>query len=203
MPESRSAQVVVFAGPSGAGKSRLAERTGLPILRLDDFYKDHDDPTLPCTDLGGGSTLVDWDDPASWRLDEALAAIESLCTTGECDVPSYDIATSSRTGHRVLRLGEATHVVAEGIFAQEVVAGCRERGLLADAFCVTQHSALTALRRLIRDLREHRKPPVVLLRRGLHLWRRHGSVVREAAARGCRVVSADEAYAAIRELRSR
>lgn len=41
------AQVVVLAGPSGAGKSRSAERLGLPILRLDDFYKDGDDPTLP------------------------------------------------------------------------------------------------------------------------------------------------------------
>ena len=33
-----TAQVVVLAGPSGAGKSRLAERLGLPVLRLDDFY---------------------------------------------------------------------------------------------------------------------------------------------------------------------
>ena len=41
------ARVIVLAGPSGAGKSRLAERVGLPVLRLDDFYKNGDDPTLP------------------------------------------------------------------------------------------------------------------------------------------------------------
>ena len=40
------ASVIVLAGPSGAGKSRLAERIGLPVLRLDDFYKSGDDPTL-------------------------------------------------------------------------------------------------------------------------------------------------------------
>ena len=42
-----SAQVIVLAGPSGAGKSRVAEHSGLPILRLDDFYKSGGDPTLP------------------------------------------------------------------------------------------------------------------------------------------------------------
>ena len=40
-------RVIVLAGPSGAGKSRLAERLGLPVLRLDDFYKSGGDPTLP------------------------------------------------------------------------------------------------------------------------------------------------------------
>lgn len=33
-------RVVLLAGPSGSGKSHLAERSGLPVLRLDDFYKE-------------------------------------------------------------------------------------------------------------------------------------------------------------------
>ena len=64
------------------------------------------------------------------------------------------------------RSAGASYVVAEGLFAQEVVAGCRERGLLADAVCVRNHRLVTFWRRLTRDLREHRKPPLVLLRRG-------------------------------------
>jgi uridine kinase len=194
------ARVVVLAGPSGAGKTHLAERLGLPVLRLDDFYKDGDDPTLPRLALAGGAPIVDWDDPGSWDLSAALAAVESLCTAGCADVPVYDIATSRRTGHRVLALEGSPVFLAEGIFAQEVVAGCRERGLLADAICVTQHPALTFVRRLSRDLAEHRKPPLVLVRRGLHLMRTQDDVVSRARAAGCRVLDPESAYAAVRAL---
>ena len=42
-----------------------------------------------------------------------------------------------------------------------------EAGLLAAAYCVRQHPLVTFWRRLTRDLREHRKPPLVLVRRGV------------------------------------
>lgn len=35
-----NSRVVLLAGPSGAGKSRLAEVVGLPVVRLDDFYRE-------------------------------------------------------------------------------------------------------------------------------------------------------------------
>jgi len=193
------AQVIVIAGPSGSGKSRLCRRLGLPVLNLDDFYKDGDDPTLPCVDLAGGSPIVDWDSPASWDATDALETIERLCRTGSADVPTYDIAQSRRTGHRVLALGGSGYFVAEGIFAQEVVGACRRRGLVADAICVTQHPLVTFVRRLTRDLREHRKPPTVLVRRGLHLLRAQRKVVEHAAALGCRVLHPEAAYQQIRE----
>jgi uridine kinase len=194
------ARVIVLAGPSGSGKSRVARRLGLPVLMLDDFYKDGDDATLPCLELAGGAPIVDWDDPASWHAEDALAAIERLCRTGTADVPVYDIALSRRTGHRVLELGDAAFFVAEGIFAQEIVAECRRRELMLDALCITQHTALTFLRRLTRDLREHRKPPLVLLRRGLHLARAQRRVVAHAVALGCRAVTPETAYAEISRL---
>jgi uridine kinase len=193
-------RAIVLAGPSGAGKSHLADRLGLPILRLDDFYKDGDDPTLPQIDLAGGDPIVDWDDPASWRADGAVAAIAELCSTGRTDAPTYDIAASAHTGHRLLELGGSPFFVAEGIFAHQIVAACRERGLLADACCVTQPPVVTFVRRLVRDLREHRKPPFVLVRRGLHLLLGHRALVREMERHGCRVVTPARAYADIQRL---
>jgi len=194
------ARVIVLAGPSGAGKSRLAERLGLPVLHLDDFYKSGDDPTLPTITHGANAGLTDWDHPDSWLPEDAVAALRSLCEDGCADVPVYDIAHDGRVGHRVLDLGEATHFVAEGIFAQEVVAACRERGILADAICARNPRPVTFWRRLTRDLREHRKPPLVLVRRGLVLLRAQRELVERAAALGCRVVSPDVAFREVRAL---
>ena len=189
------AQVVVLAGPSGAGKSRLAERLAMPVLRLDDFYKDGDDPTLPRISHGANAGLVDWDHPDSWHREDAMAALRELCATGRCEVPVYEIAQNGRTGTQTVDLGDGTRFVAEGIFAPDVVAACREEGMLAAAYCITQHPLVTFWRRLTRDLREHRKPPLVLLRRGLALMRDQQRVVSHALRQGCRRATGDQAYA--------
>jgi uridine kinase len=195
-----AARVVVLAGPSGSGKSRLAQRLGLPVLRLDDFYKDGDDATLPRIATGSNAGLVDWDDPESWLCDEAVAALAALCRDGTVEVPVYSIPLNGRSGSHTLTLDGRTLVVAEGIFAAEVVAPIRSRGLLAAAYCLRQHPVVTFWRRLTRDLREHRKPPLVLVRRGLALMRDQRRVVASAVARGCVAVSPDEAYNAIRAM---
>jgi uridine kinase len=187
------ARVIVLAGPSGSGKSRLSRRIGLPVLNLDDFYKDGSDPTLPRIDLGNES-VVDWDDPASWHRDEAVAAIETLCREGRAVVPVYELARDGRTGTRVLDLGGAPYLVAEGIFAQEVVQACRARGMLAEAICVRNHRTVTFWRRLTRDLRERRKHPLVLLHRGLVLMRDEPRVVAHAVDLGCTPMSSDRAF---------
>jgi uridine kinase len=192
------ARVIVLAGPSGAGKSRLAERLGLPVLRLDDFYKSGDDPTLPEITTGANAGLTDWDHPDSWLLEDALATLAQLCREGSAEVPVYEIARNGRCGSRMLDLDGSSFFVAEGIFAPEVVEGCAERGLLAAAYCVRQHRLVTFWRRLTRDLRERRKPPLVLLRRGWALLRDQERVVAHAVAQGCRPVTPDEAYADVR-----
>ena len=189
------AQVVVLAGPSGAGKSRLAERLGLPVLRLDDFYKDGDDPSLPRIGEGANAGLVDWDDPASWHREDALQALRELCATGSSVVPVYEIAQNGRCGSRTVDLGGGDRFVAEGIFAPDVVAACRDEGMLAAAYCITQHPLVTFWRRLTRDLREHRKPPLVLVRRGLALLHAQRRVVAHAERVGCRRATGDQAYA--------
>lgn len=194
------ARVIVLAGPSGAGKSRLAERVGLPVLRLDDFYKNGDDPTLPRITEGANAGLVDWDDPRSWWLEDALAALDTLCWEGSAEVPVYDIARDGRCGVQTLDLQGAEVFVAEGIFAQEVVPHVTDTGQLAAAYCVRQHAVVTFWRRLTRDLREHRKPPLVLVRRGFALLRDQRGVVAHAVAKGCEPITPEQGFAAVTAL---
>ena len=193
-------QVIVLAGPSGSGKTRLCRRLGLPTINLDDFYKDGADPTIPRVSIGGGQEITDWDHPDSWLKDEAVDTLERLCTEGEAEVPVYELAKDGRVGHRKMELHGSRYFIAEGIFAQEVVRDCEARGLVADAICVRNHPVLTFWRRLTRDLREHRKPPLVLVRRGLLLMRGEPTVVAHAVAMGCTAMSSERAYQRIRAL---
>ncbi|WP_433857929.1 uridine kinase family protein [Streptomyces kronopolitis] len=194
-----AARVVLLTGPSGSGKTSLAACSGLPVLNLDDFYKEGTDPTLPQLPDGGGA---DWDSPLSWDAEAAVAAIESLCRTGRADVPRYDIATSARTGASGLELGGAPLFLAEGVFAADVIARCRAAGLLADALCLRGRPSTTFRRRLARDLREGRKPAPYLVRRGLRLMRGERSIVARLTALGAHPCAKAEALARIAAARA-
>jgi uridine kinase len=195
-------RVVLLAGASGSGKTSLTRRLGMPVLSLDDFYRQGaaaDDPAVdpPMPRRFG---IVDWDHPASWDGGDALAAIRQLCAHGAADVPVYDIPTSRRTGTGRLDLGGATVFVAEGIFAAELVGPCRDAGVLADAVCLRQHPAVTFGRRLLRDLVEARKPPMTVVRRGIGLARAEPDLVRRWVRLGCRPCSVRDAEASLRAL---
>jgi uridine kinase len=194
-----TARVVLLAGASGSGKTSLTRRVGLPLLALDDFYRDADDDRAD-RPLPHRFGIVDWDDPASWDAPAALTAVEALCRGGRAEVPVYDIPTSRRTGTLRLDLGGRPIVVAEGLFAAELVAAVRERGLLADALCLTLHPAVTFGRRLLRDLAEMRKPPLTLVRRGFALARGERELVARWTALGCRPCSPAEAELILRRL---
>ncbi len=181
---------MLLAGPSGSGKSSFAVRSGLPVLCLDDFYKEGDDPTLPQVP---GSTDIDWDSPASWDTEAALAAIDELCRTGRTRVPVYDIATSSRTGETTLDIERTPLFIAEGIFAADIVERCRAAGVLADAICLRGRPSTTFRRRLLRDLREGRKSVAFLLRRGWRLMRAERAIVARHTALGAHPCGKDEA----------
>jgi uridine kinase len=187
---------VLVAGPSGSGKTHLAMRSGLPVLDLDDFYKHGSDPSLPRHPT---LHIVDWDDPASWDAEAALAAIATLCRDGRVDVPVYDIAQDRRVGTRPLDVAGAPAFVATGIFAAELVSPVRELGLLADAVVVRRSRHKNFLRRLRRDLAEHRKPPWTLVRRGLSLMRTEPAVVARQVSLGCRPCNRERTLAALRE----
>ncbi len=125
---------MLIAGPPGSGKTYLAKESGLPLLDLDDFYKDGDDATLPRHPTLG----IDWDHPASWDMPAAMAALETICRDG--------------------------------------------------AF----------LRRLRRDLAEHRDPPLTLVRRGLTQLRAEPSVLARQMSLGCRPCDRAGTLAALR-----
>ena len=173
-------RVILLTGPSGAGKSRLSARLsaahGWPVVRLDDFYREDHDPRLPRSPLG----IPDWDHPDSWDTESAVDALRRLVDDGRVEVPVYDIGASAVTGRHVLEARPSDYVLAEGLFAGRLVEPLGREGLLADALCVRQNRTLTALRRFVRDLSERRKPPHILVRRGLALWRDELHVVAEA-----------------------
>jgi uridine kinase len=182
--------VVLLCGPSGAGKSRLAgrlhDRHGWPVVALDNFYRDIDDPGLPRHPTLG---IADWDDPASWDAEGAAAAIGELAASGRAGIPVYDIATSRRVGSTDVTARPTDLLVGEGIFAAELTGRLRREGLLHSAWCVRDNRVLTMARRFRRDLAEGRKPPLVLARRGWALMRAEPGIVARAEALGARAIT--------------
>lgn len=191
-------RIVLLTGPSGSGKTSLTRRVGLPVVALDDFYRDGDHPDLPRR-----YGIVDWDDPRSWDHDAAMAALLEIARTGRAEVPVYDIPTNRRTTTRQFDAGGSPIVLAEGIFAAELIADLRDEDVLADALLLWRPRAQTFWFRLLRDLGEARKPPLTLVRRGLSQARSEPAMVAALERRGARRMRVAEAESYIRELATR
>ena len=172
--------VALIAGASGSGKSRLARLTGWPVLRLDNFYRAETDPDMPL----GPDGRIDWDDIRAWDADAAATAIVSLSCDGVTTVPIYDIAANALRGQQTIDTGDAPAFVAEGIFASAILAACHEAGVPVFAIWLDRGRLMTWWRRLRRDVREHRKPLPVLLRRGVALSWAEPSLRRAAVTAG-------------------
>ncbi|SER84975.1 uridine kinase [Lentzea xinjiangensis] len=175
-------RAVLLAGPSGSGKSTLAAHLCWPVLRLDDFYRDGDDPLLPRDEHG----RADWDAAGSWNADKALRAVIDLSETGEVEAPVYSISEDRAVGTQTIELGDAPAFIAEGLFADLLVEGARAAGVLRDAIVLAPSPPVTFLRRFARDVAEARKPVPTLVRRGLRLMREQPQVVRRCVEAGMR-----------------
>ncbi|GAA5193214.1 hypothetical protein GCM10023322_54720 [Rugosimonospora acidiphila] len=114
-----------------------------------------------------------------------MAAIKELAKTGTAKVPAYSFSANQAIGDRTVTIGDSRLFVAEGIFAAELAQCCQELGLLANAFALHRSRATTFVRRLTRDLAEHRKPARVLIRRGIALYRADREVLARQVALGC------------------
>nr|WP_250649206.1 MULTISPECIES: ATP-binding protein [unclassified Actinomyces] len=177
-------------------------RIGARRLNLDEFYSDGTEPGMPLLDgeVSGpqgvrpdeAMSRIDWDHPASWDAERAMAAIRELCAAGGTRVPVYSLPDNATRGHRDLDIGQAPVFVAEEIFASELVERCRAEGLIAEALVLRRPRAQTWWFRLRRDLSEHRKPLPVLLTRGLRLARSERERIDRWVAQGCRPVSRRE-----------
>ena len=202
-----NARVILLAGPSGSGKTSLLRRVGAKRLKLDDFYRDGDEAGMPL--VGGGITggagrqeamsRIDWDHPDSWDAERAMRAILDLCAVGRTEVPIYSIPGNAAVGRAGLDIGRAHAFVAEGVFAAELIDRCRAEGVLAAALVLRRPRPATWWFRLRRDLAERRKPPAVLLRRGLRLALEEPERIQDWMERGCRAVSRRQCEAAIAE----
>jgi uridine kinase len=190
-------RVVLLAGPSGSGKTRLAGASGLPVLALDDFYRDGDDPQMPLQQELG---IVDWDDPRSWDAARAVHTLVEICRHGYADVPVYDIAHDRSTDMRRFDVGGSSVFVAEGLFAGSIVKACRERDILADAIVLRRSPWMNFVRRLVRDVSERRKPVLTLLRRGWTLMRSERALLRRQVELGCRPCDARQLRKAFAEI---
>jgi uridine kinase len=171
----------------------------LPVISLDDFYRDGTAREMPRhSELG----IIDWDDPRAWNAHLALETMTTICRDGEADVPVYDISQDRAVSTRRVSVGASAAFVAEGLFAGELVEGCRKRGILADAIVVSRAPWKNFARRLSRDLVERRKPPLTLVRRGRALMATEREVVARQVALGCRPCDATDVYEALATVRA-
>ena len=166
-------------------------------MRLDDFYREVDDPGLPRSPLG----IPDWDHIDSWDVHAAVAALRTLVDTGSAEVPDLR--------HRRLRgspdaRSSPVHPTTSSSPRVSLPRGSRNRfeaaRLLADALCVRRWRWVTFVLRLVRDLAERRKPAHILLRRGIALFRAEPAIIAQARAHGARCVTPREAEAQVRAL---
>ena len=122
----------------------------------------------------------------------ARVARRSRCTTS----PPTD--RSARTSSTWARRPSSPR----GSSPRSSLRSCRERGLLLDAIVVQRDRWKNLVRRAARDLKDRRKPPGTIMRRGMHLYRVEQVVVDRATAAGCRPLGARETREALTRCRA-
>ena len=118
-------------------------------------------------------------------------------------MPDYSFSRNRAVGTKVVRRDGARVVVAEGIFAAELIAPLRDCGLLVDALLIRQNRWVTFARRLVRDLRESRKSRWYLVTQGWAKTWSEPAVVARQLGKGARPVSKPEARAILADLAAR
>lgn len=190
-------RLIVLGGASGSGKSYLARMFGKPHVELDSFYREIDDDSsehpLPRTDYGE----IDWDHDGTFDSVHAADALAQLLEHRVVTIPKYSIPTSRRVGTVQIRV---THgpIIAEGIFAAQVVQQLRKLDVPVTAWYITEPRGVTAVRRFARDVAERRKPIPHLMQRGVELFKAERALRQEAQEAGFELIRKADAKRQLR-----
>lgn len=140
--------LVGIAGPSCSGKTQLARwishETGAPILRLDNYYRDHLDLTLE------ERAQLNFDVPEALETELIFEHARSLAAGKPVEAPVYDFSTHTRelATETVAPLGI---VILDGIFT---LLWPELRELLNLAIYIETPDEVCLARRIDRDVRE-------------------------------------------------
>ncbi|MDD4850188.1 MAG: nucleoside kinase [Gemmiger sp.] len=162
------AKVVMLTGPSSVGKTTTANRLAQAITRrgkrsevisLDDFFLGAG--LYPQRAEGGD----DYECPEALDLPYLRECLQSLCTTGQCEVPQFDFLLEHPSGHMRHVDGRGGAVIVEGLHAlnplltgdlparavYRIYAGLREEYCGADGVRTLATRDIRLARRLVRD----------------------------------------------------
>ncbi len=93
--ENENIKLILLAGPSGSGKTTtanlirdeiIAQGEDATVISLDDFYRDHDDPTYPRFENGER----DYECPESLNLEKLAATLNRIVNNEDFEIPKYD-----------------------------------------------------------------------------------------------------------------
>lgn len=114
--------LIAIAGGSCAGKSTFAAKLRqrikvargfeAPIIAMDDFFLDIDDPKLPRKPFG----IPIYDRPKSYHINELQEKLWQLLFGHEILIPKYDLPNNKRTKETIL-VKPAPIIILDGLFA--------------------------------------------------------------------------------------
>lgn len=126
--QSQKRIAILIAGGSCSGKSYLSRRLEallanfgeVPvILKLDDYMKEINDPTLPMTRTG----VPLFDTPESYRMKEAESHLHDLIEGKPIEGPVYDLGKNQLVPGKTETKYPERVIIVDGLFATMVAEG--------------------------------------------------------------------------------
>lgn len=140
---------IAVSGGTCAGKSTFANalkeffgKSDVSIIRLDDYFKDFSDPTLPHGFLG----YPQFDVPDAYHLDEIGKDLARLDAGQTVVCPVYDIASNRRISAKGAKIYPRRILVVEGLFTFQIASLYSPLKIYVEA-----SDTIRLLRRIDRD----------------------------------------------------